>query len=59
MINTHNDINEPWWIAQKEGQEPHYGKIVENTQVSTMRTIQTYANREDWVIDLGLLGVEI
>jgi hypothetical protein len=51
MINKHEDLNSPYWVAKKEDNSIlHYGKVELGSEVATKMTIYTFEKKEDMIL---------
>jgi len=50
MINNHEDLEEPWYVATKEeNTDFRYGKIAEGQVFSTSMPIKTFAKKQSMI----------
>jgi len=50
MINNHEDLEKPWYVATKEDNTYfHYGKITEGQVFSTSMPIKTYVHKQSMI----------
>jgi hypothetical protein len=51
MINKHEDLNRPYWVAKKKDNSIlHYGKVEVGTEVATKMPIYTFEKKEEMIL---------
>jgi hypothetical protein len=59
MINKHENLKSPYWVAKKENNSIlHYGKVEVGTEVSTKMTIYTFETLEQMILFIEINGHE-
>jgi predicted DNA-binding WGR domain protein len=49
-INEHKDYSKPYWVAKFDDNSViKYGRISEDSLLSTKMTIHTFSEKEDWI----------
>ena len=55
-MNEYRSTQETWWVVTKES-DILYGKMENDQLLSTMGTIETFDNQQDWEAHLSGLGI--
>jgi len=59
MINKHEDLNNPFWVAKKQDNSVlHYGKVEEGSEVASKMPIHTFKTQEQMIEFIKVNGHE-
>lgn len=57
-MNIHTNIERPYWVVISEN-KPHYGKLVEGQELTTVNEIITFIEEQEWKDFLETKGINI
>jgi hypothetical protein len=59
MINKHEDLNSPYWVAKKQDNSVlHYGKLEAGSEVASKMPIHTFETQEQMIEFIEVNGHE-